>query len=227
MATEKQYGTPNSDIPPVLECHSLVIPQALRPQIFGAIASLFKTENWYEDGDMPIDDAIQLCLDMFAKIERRCGVIIGEIITVAINEADLPEHLLPCDGAWHEKTEYPDLYDAVASQFKNASQVKTPDLRARVVAGVGTDGTLASVAMNGKFGTEFINVTPSWMPNHNHSLNQYSTILMLAGELAPIQVATVPKIFQPTTSTGGGLANDKFQPSLGLQYAIVAKYPEG
>jgi len=129
------------------------------------------TTSWNNAGE-PLTDAETDNLDAivsqaFADLEG--FAMLGTIFPFAT--AATPLGALLCDGSTYLRTDYPDLYAALDSDFiVDADHFKVPDLLGRTVLGVGHGTGLSTYAMNDSGGEESHVLTTAQLPSHNHTL---------------------------------------------------------
>jgi len=144
--------------------------------------------------------------------------------------ATIPDYALLCDGTQYNKSDYPDLYDALDAAFiDTASLFSVPDLSDRFVYGVGSN----NVGDTG--GSNTHSLTVGQLANHAHSSNVHthtytSPVLGVTPTGGGVPIPSVNAILPALTvasgvtinSTGSGDAVDHTPPFLTLSYVIVA-----
>lgn len=211
------YLTPES-IPPGKICRALRIPND--PDIIacvtGALEQLTFAYNWEKYGAVTPDEIASAMIDLFDNFvfqTERCRMI-GSIIAAATEDA--PFGTLLCDGATYLGADYPALFAVIASEFKSGANFTVPDLRGRVVMGVGP-----GFAFSADGGQQNATINIDSMPSHDHSVNDWFTALALApGELPVLIPSPFPSV---TGLTGGDQEHNNLQPFLVLNYYIVAE----
>ena len=139
-----------------------------------------------------------------------------------------PSGYLICDGTTYSKSQYPDLYDALGSDYQiSAEQFKAPDFRGLVPIGAGTHQDANSKSktfnLNTEYGEYEHTQTIDEMPSHNHTSNneQFSTGLTPKTRIntggTESGVAN-----NPTGYSGGGQPFNIMQPSLAVNFIIKA-----
>lgn len=211
------YLTPET-IPPGKICRALRIPNNLDiiACVTGALEALTFPSNWEQYGAVTPDEIAAAMMDMFDDFvfqRERCAMI-GSIVAAATEDA--PPGTLLCDGATYVGADYPLLFAAIASEFKSGANFTVPDLRGRVVMGVGPGYPFSQDG-----GTAEQSLTIDQIPPHDHAIDHYFTALALApGELPVL----IPDPFVTVTgTTGGGFDHNNLQPFLVLNYYIVAE----
>ena len=72
------------------------------------------------------------------------------------NDSTAPSGYLICDGTTYSKSQYPDLYDALGSDYQlSAEQFKVPDFRGLVPIGAGTHQDTNSKSKTFTLGAEY------------------------------------------------------------------------
>lgn len=211
------YLTPES-IPPGKICRALRIPDS--PDIIacvtGALEELTFAYNWEQFGAVTPDEIAATMVDLFDNFvfqTERCRMI-GTIIAAATENP--PDGTLLCDGATYSAATYPALFAVIASEFKGATTFTVPDLRGRVIMGVGP-----GYAFSADVGEYEHTLTIPEMPSHAHSIDLFITSLALAPGELPVQTDV---IFNTVTGfEGGDLGHANIQPSLVLNYYIIAE----
>jgi len=215
------YLTPPT-IPTAKICRVLRIPdeQAIIAEVTGALQELTFAYNWELYGAITpqqMADAMFNMFDDFCFQDNRCPML-GAIFPFA--STDPPPGTLRCDATTYNRVDYPDLYAVLgAAYILNANQFITPDCRAKVVAGSGNyDGT-DFILYN--FMGESMHVLEEFeMPAHVHSVHDH--IPTLALEPGELPVSSPNPIDSTTGSTGNGAAHNNIQPTIVLDYCIVA-----
>ena len=135
-----------------------------------------------------------------------------------------PSGYLICDGATYSKSQYPDLYDALGSDYQlSAEQFKVPDFRGLVPIGAGEHQDTNSKSNTFTLGTEYGEYehtqTLSEMPNHAHGLTQgYVT----EGQSAGYARTGFDGASGLSGTAGEGQPFNVMQPSLAVNFIIKA-----
>lgn len=90
--------------------------------------------------------------DLDAKISKAQGQVMKTMVgmIMPICTTDIPEGTLVCDGATYDRSDYPQLYDAIDPSFHvSSSSFNVPDLKDRFVVGVSL--TKANYSTGGSF----------------------------------------------------------------------------
>jgi len=217
-----RYETPDTPAGGYI-CRTLRIPNSelFLAIVSGALDDLTKAYNFAEVGDLTPTETADLFSIMYDEYRKEQPCLIGTIFAHASSTA--PLNSLACDGATHNRSDYPDLYDSLDAAYRiGSTQFFTPDLRGRVLMGDGTGAGLTNRPFATPFGTETHSLTIGQMPSHSH------TYLTPLGVLNPLVTGPVPNASASSVggfvgSNGSGLAHNNMQPSLPLHYAIWAK----
>jgi microcystin-dependent protein len=187
---------------------------------WGALDELRKSSNWEQLLGISADDTSAIFAALYDEW-RMPNPLIGTIFTHASSTA--PVNSLPCDGATHNRSDYPDLFDSLDAAYRiGSTQFFTPDLRGRVIVGDGTGAGLTNRPFATPFGAETHVLTQPQLANHAHTATTAVVVPSLGGPgPAPASVVTVAA--QNTGATGGNNPHNNMQPSLPLHVAIWAR----
>lgn len=218
------YLTPET-IPADTICRVLFIPN--EPQwianVTGALMALTLPEAWTPFGAVTPDEAAQAFMpyfDMFCFNEGMCRVI-GEIIPYA-GATSPDDRWLPCDGASLLRDDYPDLFAVIGTTYGavDSDHFNLPAFPGRTPIGVGTGSGLTPRALGDMVGEETHTLDQSEMPSHSHS---YGGTLLTSTVVPPPLDGLSPNPFPAATgNTGGDGAHNNMQPSLAINFLIVA-----
>lgn len=158
---------PTSDV----ICRRLVIPNdpILVAAVNGALLLLIDPANWEQiSGTVSPEDAAAAMQEMyFDYLRLGAFCMIGAIVAVAGDSA--PEGTLVCDGALHNRADYPRLYDALPPALRvDDSTFKVPDLRDRFIMGAG------NAAPHETGGAASVTLTVEQLPEHSHATQPHS-----------------------------------------------------
>lgn len=188
-------------------------------EVLDTLSDMTDPENWEQVGTMTVDDAAKAAAEMCRYFMP--SHVIGTIF--AHCSSSQPVNSLPCNGTVYNRSDYPDLFDALDAAFHNGStQFHTPDLRGLTIIGDGQGTGLTNRVFNTLVGAETHVLTQPQLANHAHTA---TTALVTPVVAAPgvVPVSLVASVPQNTGATGGGNAHNNMQPSLPLHYAIWAK----
>jgi len=218
------YLTPNT-LPADTICRVLFIPNNAEflANVTGALQLLTFPINFVEYGALTPQqtaDAYVPMFDAFCFNEGTCRVI-GEIISYAGPTSPDPKWL-PCDGSSLLRVDYPDLFNVIGTVYGAAdgTHFSLPDLRGRVSVGSGTGPGLSTRALGDSFGEETHTLTVGELAAHVHDTGNSAVL----GTSAPPPLdALGPNPFPAVTgSTGNDDPHNNMQPSLAINYLIVA-----
>lgn len=186
--------------------------------VIGMFVELAFPTRFTECGTITCDEAAAAFSGILDSV-KRSAFMIGCVIPFATT--DPPPGTLRCDGTTYQRVDYPDLYAVLgAAYILNANQFYTPDCRAKVVAGSGNyDGVDFDLYNFIGESQNLLEITQ--MPAHDHSIDLFVTSLALAPGELPVQTDV---IFNTVTgSTGDGQPHNNIQPSIVLDYCIIAR----
>lgn len=142
---------------------------------------------------------------------------------VAYAGTAMPAGWLPCDGSTVSPGLYPALFDAIGTAYggDGVNTFAMPDLRGRMLVGVGQGTGLTSRALGDTGGEETHTLTVAEMPSHTHTEKGTNRLDVATG--GGIHVQDVDNsTFAPitTAATGGGQAHNTMPPYFALGYII-------
>jgi microcystin-dependent protein len=206
--------------------------------VTGALNELIYAYNFEQFGSSSPDDTAAVFKQMFDEfcfnIDAGCRLI-GEIVTFA--GIGTPSSLwLPCDGASLLRATYPDLFTVLGTTYGAAdgTHFNVPDLRGRVVLGVGSGPGLSSYSLGDSLGEETHQLTGGELASHTHIDSGHSHT---EGNAVPTIGAAITGVPVPSAVPGVGITgvgnasisnsgsdtpHNNIQPSLALSYWIVA-----
>lgn len=129
---------------------------------------------------------------------------------------------LACDGASLLRSDYPDLFAVIGTIYGAAdgTHFNLPDMRGRTAISMGTGSGLSTRTIGDSFGEETHQLNTSELASHSHSEITANPALGAAVVGVPVPSA-VPGI-GTTGSAGGDTPHNNMQPSLAINYLIVA-----
>jgi len=147
--------------------------------------------------------------------------VIGEIITFAGPTSPDPKWLT-CDGSSLLRTDYPDLFTVIGTTYGAAdgTHFNIPDLRGRAAVGSGTGSGLSPRAAGDSFGEETHTLTIGELASHVHGTG--NSVLIATATPPPLDVLGPNPFPAITGSTGNDDPHNNLQPSLVINYLIVA-----
>lgn len=158
---------------------------------------------------------------------------LGEIRLFAGNYAPQEWHL--CDGSLLPISEYQALYALIGNTYGGDGQTTfaVPDLRGRMVVGMGSSTAGIMYDRGLKAGAETVTVTSANMPSHTHMVSAstdaatggspnnavWANAGLTAFTTSPANAALAPSAV--STALGGGQPHQNCQPSVALTYIIA------
>src|SRR5262249_16681510 len=138
----------------------------------GALNSLLFEYNWTQEaGGITPAQAVAALVDMFDNFCFDIGVcrMVGEVIAYASTTSP-SSRWLPCDGSSILRSDFPDLFTIIGTTFGSADSAhfNVPDLRSRVVVGVGSGPGLSTYAEGDTGGEETHTLTTAEIASHAH-----------------------------------------------------------
>jgi len=218
------YLTPDT-IPADTICRVLFIPnsQEFLANVTGALQLLTFPDSFVQFGALTPDDTAAAYVPMFDAFcfnEGACRVI-GEIIAYA-GPTSPDSRWLPCDGSSLLRVDYPDLFNVIGTIYGSADSThfNVPDFRGRVAVGLGTGPGLTPRSIGADFGEETHTLTIGELAAHVHTTGNSA---VLGTSVPPPFDALGPNpITAFTGSTGNDDPHNNMQPSLAINYLIVA-----
>jgi microcystin-dependent protein len=217
-----RWLTPDSGPGTARRYHFIGVPDNVEWEsiFWGALDELRFTSNYEQFGSV---DPVDIALDFAGLYDewRLSSPLVGTIFAHAKSQA--PSGSLPCDGTTYNRTDYPDLFDALDAGYHiGSTQFKTPDLRGRTLLGDGTGTGLTNRAFAGTGGAETHTLVTAEMPSHQHAYTAPAA-LPFAYTPGPAPAGAAAGTPANTVSTGGSGAHNNMQPWLALHYAIWAR----
>lgn len=218
------YLTPDA-LPVDTVCRVLFIPNNAEflANVRGALEELTFAYNFVLQGSLTPDQTAEAYLPMFDAFcfnEGTCRVI-GEIIAFAGPTSPDPKWIV-CDGSSLLRTAYPDLFTVIGITYGNvdSTHFNLPDLRGRTAIGAGTGSGLSARALGDSFGEEDHVLSIGELAAHVHDTGNSA---LLGTSVPPPLDALGPNPFPAITgSTGNDDPHNNMQPSLAINYLIVA-----
>ena len=231
--------TPNT-APGPIAARCLLIPDS--PDwlaiVSGALLPLIYAYNFEQFGTATPEETAAIFATMFDNFSFNIGVcrVIGEIVCVAGTSNPSPTNWLACDGSSLLRASYPDLFTAIGTTYGavDGTHFSLPDLQGRVPVGTGSGSGLSARTLGDVFGEETHTLTTAESASHSHTDTGH---VHAEGIAAPAVGAAIVGVPVPSavpavgatgsgsaalTSSGGDGAHNNIQPSLALNYWIVA-----
>jgi len=239
MTGRARWLTPNTPASDFI-CRRLLIPNGEDwiAIVTGALNELIYSYNFELYGsETPVNTAeiFSIMFDHFCFDDDPGCRLIGEIVTFA-GSSNPSANFLPCDGASILRADYPDLFTVIGTTYGavDGTHFNVPDLRGRSPVGAGTGSGLTNRALGSTFGSETVTLTTAEIPahahtdaGHAHAEGTAAPLLQLAPP-AGVFVTAIPAAgvtgvgSANIQNTGGGGSHANMQPSLALNYFIVA-----
>lgn len=187
----------------------------------GAIAALITPDAFVQEGTITTQEAAEIFEDIVFPSFLPYPDDIGSVRAYATEFA--PYGTLPCDGSTHLRIDYPRLYANLDPVFiVDADTFVTPNLPGRTIVGSGSGSGLTPRAIGDVFGEEQISLTIGQIPPHDHVYTPPAPSVQLEGAGVPLPTAVQLGTPTVTGTTGEGEAHDNSQPSLTLNFFMVA-----
>jgi len=154
--------------------------------------------------------------------------LVGLIMPVCTDA--LPQGTLLCDGSTYLRSDYPNLYDAIAPGLRiDADSFIVPDLRDRFVLGAGPDNPAYNIGGSATV-TQTVDQMPSHIhtsPPHSHTESAAAPSTVTVGLELPVPAAIPAGSVTGATAVsidaaGGGQPMDIMPPFYALKYVVVA-----
>lgn len=206
--------------------------------VAGALLPLIYPDSFEAYGTATPDETAAIFATMFDNFSFNIGVcrVIGEIVCIAASTNPNPGNWLACDGSSLLRTDYPDLFTAIGTAFGAAdgTHFSLPDLQGRTAIGTGTGSGLSARTLGDSLGEETHVLTTAESASHSHTDVGH---IHAEGIAAPSIGAAIVGVPVPSAipavgvtgsgsanlaNTGGGGSHNNMQPSLALNYYIVA-----
>jgi len=152
-----------------------------------------------------------------AYVDSNAGIPTGTVSAFAGSAA--PTGYALCDGSAVNRTTQAALFAVIGTTYgigDGSTTFNLPDLRGRVVAGMGGSLLSGTDALADTGGASTHTLTVDEMPSHSHSYTGY-TSLGASGSGGNAQLSATS---ESTSSTGGGQAHNNVQPTIILNYII-------
>lgn len=233
-----RWLTPDTD-PGSTHCRVLLIPDEVDwlAIVSGALLPLTKAENFEPYGTSSPDDTaarFSIMFDDFVFQQGTCRVI-GEIVCYA-GSSSPDTRWLSCDGSSLLRADYPDLFSVIGTTYGAAdgTHFSLPDLQGRAVIGTGTGSGLSPRSLGDSLGEETHTLVTSEEAAHTHTDTGHTHVEGIAAPAIGAAIvgvpvpSAVPAIgatgagFAALSSSGGDGAHNNIQPSIALNYYIVA-----
>lgn len=202
--------------------------------VAGCLDDLRFPDNFQQVTGITPQQAADAFLKMFEQFNFDGDCMIGQIIAYVSTSA--PAGVIACDGSTQLRTAYPDLYAAIDPFYVvDADHFTVPDLRGRVIVGVGTGPGLTARALGDLLGEESHVLTVAELASHTHvdaghthaesaAAPAFGAALVGVPIPSAVPVPGITGIGNASiSSTGADTAHNTMQPSNALKYGIVAQ----
>lgn len=191
------------------------------PLILTAIDTELNTPSAFPESWETAQGLIQDLLAVVANLNMSMTPI-GAITAFAGTTP--PEGYVFCDGRLISRTVYANLFSVIGTTYgvgDGSTTFALPDLRGRVVLGVGQGSGLSNRVLGDTIGTETHVLTVDQMPAHGHQIVVTNNAGSTVGRLARGNTGT---IFSNGNTVVQGMdeAHPNMQPSIALNYIIYA-----
>lgn len=192
---------------------ALSIDDALLPHVSDAIAQLVFDGNWVEVDDS-IEDIIAEC---FTALDSWyfSNMLIGQVSSFL---GSLPDFWLPLAGDTFDRVDYPELWDALDSQYKNSTTFTLPDLSDLFPAAAGT----GSYSLGDTGGEDEHTLITAEIPSHTHTYNPPAQDVDFKSPGAPDILVARLGLPTSTGSTGDDNAHENRPPFYALIMGVFA-----
>lgn len=192
---------------------ALSIDDALVSHVSDAIAQLTIERSWIEVDD-PVDDIIEECFD--ALDSWYFGLMfIGQVSSFL---GAVPASWLELDGSTHDKADFPELWEALDSQYRDATTLTLPDLSDLFLASAGS----GTYSLGDTGGEDDHTLTTVEMPAHTHTY--VPPVFDVDLEAPGVPDILAARLGAPTTTgpTGGDTAHENRPPFHAVIMGIFA-----
>ena len=218
------YLTPDA-LPTTTRCGVLIYPDddEFAANIRGALQVLTFPYSFDKYGSLTPEQTAEAYKPMFDGFCFNQGVcrVIGEIIAFA-GPASPDAKWLTCDGRSLVRADYPDLFTVIGVTYGavDSTHFNIPDLRGRAALGSGTGSGLSPRSAGDSIGEETHTLTIGELASHVHGTG--NSVLIATATPPPLDVLGPNPLPAITGSTGNDDPHNNIQPSLVINYLIVA-----
>lgn len=192
---------------------ALSIDSALIPHVSDAIAQLTIAANWVEvDGSI---DAVVAASREALDSWYLSNMLIGQVSSFL---GSLPSFWLPLSGDTFDRVDYPELWEALDSQYKNSTTFTLPNISDLFLAVAG-DG---DYSLGDTDGENEHTLTTSEMPSHTHIYTPPVIDLDLEAPGVPDIAAARLGVPTSTGSTGDDSAHENRPPFYAVTMGVFA-----
>lgn len=192
---------------------ALSFDSALLLHLGGVLSELTDEWIWSEVGDS-VDDVVTACSDMVQSWYAPMNI--GQIVSFI---GALPPGWLAMDGGTYSGDVYPELFDAIDSQFKDVGQNEftLPDLGGLFPVSSGVGYVLGDTG-----GAVSVSLSVDEMPAHSHNYTMPVAAASIGGAGPPVPAVPSVTPGTPTSSSGSGNAHENLPPYITLNYGVFS-----
>ncbi len=192
---------------------ALSIDDALVSHVSDAIAQLTFDFSWIEKGDT-VADVVEEC---FGALDSwYLGLMfVGQVSSFL---GAVPASWLELDGSTYNKVDFPELWEALDSQYRDATTLTLPDLSDLFLASAGS----GTYALGDTGGADDHTLVTAEMPAHTHTYLPPVVDVDLEGPGVPDVLAARLGTPTATGSTGGDTAHENRPPFHAVIMGIFA-----
>lgn len=208
-------------------CRTLLIPDGIDwlGIVNGCLEELTYASSFEDEGTsnpQATASAFLLMYQQFALQQNAGCRVIGEIVVFAGTTSPSSDWL-PCDGSSLIRASFPALFAAIGTTFGSvdSSHFNLPDLQGRTAIGTGTGTGLSTRNLGDLVGEENHTLTVAEEPSHGHS--EVTAVPAVGAAITGVPVPSAVPGVGVTGATGGGGGHNTMQPSLALNFYIVAQ----
>jgi len=218
------YLTPDT-LPTATRCGVLIYPDGdeFAANIRGALQVLTLPYSFVQYGALTPEQTAKAYLPMFDGFCFNQGVcrVIGEIIPFA-GSVSPSVNWIVCDGSSLLRSDFPDLFSVIGTTYGavDGTHFNIPDLRGRSPIGSGTGPGLSTRNTGDSIGEETHTLTIGELASHVHGTG--NSILIATATPPPLDVLGPNLLPAITGSTGNDDPHNNMQPSLAINFFIVA-----
>lgn len=155
-----------------------------------------------------------------AYVDSNAGIPTGTVSAFAGNTA--PTGYVLCDGSEYSETTEAALFAVIGSTYntggETANHFRVPDLRGRVVAGMGGSLLSGTDALADTGGASTHTLTENEMPSHSHGIGGIANDMNIG--TSSFRLSPAATSIGDTKETGGDQAHNNVQPTIILNYII-------
>ncbi len=173
--------------------------------------------------DETIDNQIIASIQNLIAVARASAIETAKVPTgtvFAFGGATAPNGYLICNGSAVSRATYSDLYAIVGTFYgvgDGSTTFNLPDLRGRVIVGVGEGTGLTNRNIGSTGGAETHQLTVNQLPSHSHGISVSASD---SGSTTTVDGASGTDATIQTANEGGNEAHNNMQPYQALNYII-------